>query len=130
MNCFILGFHRLVWCPKWTPASNNSLMPILSTSFLLLKAHRRVPANHPAEHGIRFDVVMAPLHPLEYRHLRPFSRMGQAGESPVCPPKRDSKLAKRAPLAIVIFQFYGWFQTLPLHLLIIVLLRVLPEAPN
>src|ERR1700722_11152225 len=24
MNGFILGFQRLVWCPKCTPASNNS----------------------------------------------------------------------------------------------------------
>src|SRR5437899_7726456 len=24
MKGFILGFQRLVWCPKWTPASNNS----------------------------------------------------------------------------------------------------------
>src|SRR5271157_1168528 len=26
MNSFILGFQRLVWCPKWTPASSNSFM--------------------------------------------------------------------------------------------------------
>src|SRR6266567_2866881 len=24
MNGFIFGFQRFVWCPKWTPASNNS----------------------------------------------------------------------------------------------------------
>src|SRR5437867_3968574 len=130
MNCFILGFHRLVWCPKWTPASNNSLMPILSTSFLLLEAHRRMPANHPAEHGIRFDVVMAPC---------THSNTGVCGRFPAwdrppnlrcARPKGDSNVAKRAPLAIVIFQFYRWFRTLPLHLLINALLRVLPEAPN
>src|SRR5262245_60590331 len=23
MNCFILGFQRRVWCPKWTPASSS-----------------------------------------------------------------------------------------------------------
>ena len=25
MYCFIFGFQRLVWCPKWTPASSRSL---------------------------------------------------------------------------------------------------------
>jgi hypothetical protein len=30
MNCFIFGFQRLVWCPKWTPASSKSFnaMPV------------------------------------------------------------------------------------------------------
>src|SRR5689334_12933051 len=37
MKGFILGFQRFVWCPKWTPESNNSLMPILITIFLWLK---------------------------------------------------------------------------------------------
>ena len=26
MNRFILGFHRRVWCPKWTPVSSSSFM--------------------------------------------------------------------------------------------------------
>ena len=26
MNSFIFGFQRLVWCPKWTPASSSSFM--------------------------------------------------------------------------------------------------------
>src|SRR5215831_1662041 len=25
---FIFGFQRLVWCPKWTPASSNSFIDI------------------------------------------------------------------------------------------------------
>src|SRR4051812_38466248 len=32
MNFFILGFQRRVWCPKWTPASRSSFMPISATS--------------------------------------------------------------------------------------------------
>src|SRR6187200_287181 len=28
MNCFIFGFQRLVWCPKWTPASSRSFNAI------------------------------------------------------------------------------------------------------
>src|SRR3954470_24557169 len=30
MNGFIFGFQRLVWCPKWTPASSKSFnaMPL------------------------------------------------------------------------------------------------------
>src|ERR671911_357353 len=27
---FILGFHRLAWCPKWTPASSSSRIPTRS----------------------------------------------------------------------------------------------------
>src|SRR5262245_41138733 len=34
MNFFILGFHRRVWCPKWTPASRSSFMPMSATVFL------------------------------------------------------------------------------------------------
>jgi hypothetical protein len=50
MNGFILGFQRLVWCPKWTPDSNNSFTPMLNTIFLWLKirsARRRrtIPRN-------------------------------------------------------------------------------------
>src|SRR5947209_4866604 len=26
MKRFIFGFHRRVWCPKWTPASSSSFM--------------------------------------------------------------------------------------------------------
>ena len=29
MYCFIFGFQRRVWWPKWTPASSRSLMPTL-----------------------------------------------------------------------------------------------------
>src|SRR5690349_15467342 len=28
MYSFIFGFHRLVWWPKWTPASSNSVIAI------------------------------------------------------------------------------------------------------
>jgi hypothetical protein len=36
MNGFIFGFQRLVWCPKWTPASNKSFMAIALKLTLLL----------------------------------------------------------------------------------------------
>src|SRR3990172_5505614 len=61
MKGFIFGFHRLVWCPKWTPASNNSFTPILSTRFLWLGVSAW--ADHPPDHRIIFDVlVAAPAH--------------------------------------------------------------------
>jgi hypothetical protein len=50
MNGFILGFQRFVWCPKWTPESNNSLMPMLNTMFPLVETPDF--PKHPAEHGI------------------------------------------------------------------------------
>src|SRR6266540_508384 len=30
---FIFGFQRLVWCPKWTPASSNCFIEISPTLF-------------------------------------------------------------------------------------------------
>src|SRR5580658_4963879 len=60
MNGFILGFQRFVWWPKWTPESNNSFTPMLITIFPLVKT-TRIFAQHPAEHGIEFDVIMVRL---------------------------------------------------------------------
>src|ERR1700722_19672439 len=51
MKGFILGFQRFVWCPKWTPESNNSFTPILNI-FPLVKTTQTFVAQHPAEHGI------------------------------------------------------------------------------
>src|SRR5689334_5340304 len=31
MNFFMCGFHRRVWCPKWTPASSRSFIVISAT---------------------------------------------------------------------------------------------------
>src|ERR1700693_1717873 len=39
MNGFIFGFQRLVWCPKCTPASNNS--GTNSVVSAIEKSHRR-----------------------------------------------------------------------------------------
>jgi hypothetical protein len=42
MNGFILGFQRFVWCPKWTPESNNSFTPMLITIFPLVEPRETV----------------------------------------------------------------------------------------
>jgi hypothetical protein len=74
MKGFILGFQRLVWCPKWTPESSNSLMPILITIFLLLEARAGASGtNHPAEHGIELSVIMA-AHPHTGTDLKPLPK--------------------------------------------------------
>src|SRR5574337_1576044 len=63
MYSFILGFQRLVWCPKWTPASSNSLivtdiMHYLPSGLIRRAPHlppeSRVPAGPPR--GIRARV--------------------------------------------------------------------------
>src|SRR5205823_14670355 len=78
INGFILGFHRLVWCPKWTPESSNSLTPILITIFLWLEVRfARRATNHPAEHGIDFSVVVAACIQ-RGRKLRPLTFWGSA----------------------------------------------------
>ena len=35
MKGFILGFQRLVWCPKWTPASSSSFIDTTAIVFAL-----------------------------------------------------------------------------------------------
>jgi hypothetical protein len=70
MKGFILGFQRRVWCPKWTPDSNNSFTPMLSTIFPLVKS---LISGHPAEHGIVFSVVMAACTHTGTGKLRPLS---------------------------------------------------------
>src|SRR6266550_7774000 len=102
MNCFIFGFQRRVWCPKWTPASNNSLTPILITVFHWLSAHRNSPTDHPADHGMDFDVVLAARFTwtgLDFEAVPPFhaSRILPAGT------KGLSKIADRSLTAIIIF---------------------------
>src|SRR5580700_9542434 len=47
MYSFILGFQRLVWCPKWTPASSNSFMVILANQPPHLVCIRRSPLGCP-----------------------------------------------------------------------------------
>src|SRR5439155_16231871 len=104
MNFFILGFQRLVWCPKWTPASNNSLTPILITVFHGLSAHRNSPTDHPAEHGIDFDVVLAaPAHSSQGLILRPF-RPFAAEWTIATGTKTGSKIPKHPAAATFIFK--------------------------
>ena len=38
MNGFILGFHRLVWCPKWTPGFQQFLYANTNHNFPLVKS--------------------------------------------------------------------------------------------
>src|SRR3990170_8714821 len=49
MYFFIFGFQRLVWCPKWTPASNNSFMPMVDIrapwSLVVASARVIAPSN-------------------------------------------------------------------------------------
>src|SRR5674536_408309 len=50
MNRFIFGFHRRVWCPKWTPLSSSwrmvTTVPLLVTGLFLprrAQIRRRLP---------------------------------------------------------------------------------------
>src|SRR5439155_14386913 len=109
MNGFIFGFQRLVWCPKWTPESNNSFTPILITIFLWLEV-RPPPeraANHPAEHGIDFSVVVAPRAHWR-RKLRPLSPFQWPAESSHSLRKEGNKITDSAAVATII-----WEQSFP-----------------
>src|SRR5882672_1398484 len=47
MNFFILGFHLRVWCPKWTPASRSSFIPISANGSSGLQPPLLPPARPP-----------------------------------------------------------------------------------
>src|SRR5688572_13238551 len=56
MKGFILGFHRRVWCPKWTPASNNSLTPIV---VMFSNSNELTPnLGEPIPRNTGFNVVL------------------------------------------------------------------------
>src|SRR5437868_9478388 len=38
MYSFIFGFHRLTWCPKWTPASSSSFIVTVTNRSSLTNA--------------------------------------------------------------------------------------------
>src|SRR5262245_4005171 len=73
MKRFICGFHRRVWCPKWTPASSRSFIVISATkaSCGVLPPPRRLESRPPRGAGPRRAVgacviwVVLPLAELE-----------------------------------------------------------------
>src|SRR5205085_2828011 len=81
-------------------------MPILSTIFLWLGVPRRRPANHPAEHGIIFDVIMAPCAHTNAGFCGRYANWA-ARRNTGPPPKRKSKIAKKPTPAMFIFGRMG-----------------------
>src|SRR5690349_22036141 len=81
MNRFIFGFHRRVWCPKWTPLSSSCFMLTTAMVAALLRCAR------PA--GPRFSVDaehrVAPA--LAFRSATPpaVARRDRGGD---CPPEQ------------------------------------------
>ena len=70
MKPLILGFHRRVWCPKWTPASSNSF----SSTCCMSEPDLRLPLGElEAFPGARVSVFL------------PFHHARIAGEKPVTP---------------------------------------------
>src|SRR5207253_9972032 len=60
MYRFIFAFHRLVWCPKWTPASRGCLgvtsgmrnEPPVSTSALVIRRADLLRGNPAPSEGV------------------------------------------------------------------------------
>src|ERR1041384_3245220 len=100
MNFFIFGFQRLVWCPKCTPASNNSLTPILITLFLWLSVHlkrRTIPRNT----GFISMLLWPP------RLIRTEANSGRSFSTPVTARHREGEEPTRRPPARNIY-FRHW----------------------
>ena len=75
MYCFIFGFQRLVWCPKWTPASRSCLSVTAGISGVYLLVVCRRP-NHPTSsaghqqvHVGRVNLPGVSPKPIEYTGL-------------------------------------------------------------
>src|SRR5947209_8962626 len=67
MNSFILGFQRLVWCPKWTPASSSSFMVMfakLPPYMDCILCGTAGPARDyiPARNTVSGGKILVPLH--------------------------------------------------------------------
>src|SRR3954452_14828942 len=58
MNRFIFGFHRRVWCPKWTPASMSCFMVTTASAIdvPVLRLIARV-ARHDAARAVERESV-------------------------------------------------------------------------
>src|SRR5581483_9735397 len=99
MNGFILGFQRFVWCPKWTPESNNSFTPILII-FPLVKnsPERTIPRNT----GLMFNVVVVPC-PLS-ANKRIHSMRNEPFFPPPIPAKGTRKVSEKRQVATANFQ--------------------------
>src|SRR5215210_5098016 len=62
MYLAIFGFQRRVWWPKWTPASSNSLTPIVVDMRLLVSNGLHRPGLRTASRGktgLGTDVIKA-----------------------------------------------------------------------
>jgi hypothetical protein len=101
MNGFILGFQRFVWCPKWTPDSNNSFTPMLNI-FPLVKnpPERTIPRNT----GLIL-MLLWPSHPHEREIFKAVFPL-QVDTSWSC--EGLEKVAKLSAVTIFISRFYAW----------------------
>src|SRR5208283_2814631 len=100
MNGFILGFQRFVWCPKWTPESNNSLMPMPNTMFPLVETPEFLQGI-PRNTGLMFDVVMAAPHSHEREIFKAVSPLpfGEGGAQNIRENGRDNLYFNAPPSA-------------------------------
>src|SRR5512134_3862678 len=79
MYSFIFGFHRLVWCPKWTPASRSSFIeteikqPLLSRGLGL--ALRELEAGPGAALSVLLPLLGAGIPRQESRLFEPRAQL-------------------------------------------------------
>src|SRR5262245_19380836 len=79
MYCFIFGFQRLVWWPKWTPASKSSFIVIDAKKTSVskfqpydLRLRSKWKADQKSPTGRRS--LLATIKPLPFRELEAFPR--------------------------------------------------------
>src|SRR5690349_15721200 len=90
MYSFILGFQRLVWCPKWTPASSNSFMVMVANQPPYWIASRLEAA------------ITVPVPPLPQRRAREEFGSGQSCLAGRPEPPRSAKSGGGGPPAKVL----------------------------
>src|SRR5262244_3673822 len=75
MKGFIFGFQRFVWCPKWTPASNNS------GTNSVVSAIREIPECGSFQSGNVKMLYQAPVRNLKFASVFPITPLGDGGNT-------------------------------------------------
>src|SRR5665213_1336110 len=81
MNRRIFGFHRRVWCPKWTPAPNSCFMLMTAMCLLLVTVDPRLQHPRRGDRGrgrVRIGTAWMP-----YRTVGPAHATARGHGSPL-----------------------------------------------
>src|ERR1700724_1029118 len=94
MNGFIFGFHRLVWCPKCTPASNNS-----GTNSVVSAIEKSRQRNAAAGRGRCYTARQRPTECYKQTSNAQLRRLSRAGCSTIQRQTKRSTITTLRPIS-------------------------------